>query len=129
MKILIVHNYYQQMAGEDAVVSNEMALLRSHGHDVRLFSAHNDEIRTVKDRIEICLSVAYNLSARDRLRKVVDDFRPDVAHVHNFFPQLTPAVFDAFRSAGVPAAFTLHNSESCARPVRSTTMNGSMSAA
>ena len=36
-------------------------------------------------------------------------FGPDVVHVHNFFPLLTPAIYDACRDAGVPVVQTLHN--------------------
>ena len=36
-------------------------------------------------------------------------FRPDVMHVHNFFPLLSPSIFDAARDAGVPSVLTLHN--------------------
>jgi hypothetical protein len=32
MRVLIVHNYYQQAGGEDSVVANERAMLESHGH-------------------------------------------------------------------------------------------------
>ena len=39
MRILLVHNFYQQFGGTDAVVANEAALLEQHGDDVRLFLA------------------------------------------------------------------------------------------
>ena len=45
MRILQVHNAYQQAGGEDAVVANEGTLLTGHGHEVRLWSVSNDEIQ------------------------------------------------------------------------------------
>ena len=44
MNILIIHNAYQQRGGEDSVVEDEIALLRSHGHNVVVYSRHNDEL-------------------------------------------------------------------------------------
>jgi DnaJ-class molecular chaperone len=44
--VLVAHNAYQQRGGEDAVVETEVALLQAHGHEVRLYSRHNDEVDT-----------------------------------------------------------------------------------
>ena len=45
-KVLIVHNYYQTPGGEDTVVENEKNLLINNGHEVVLYTRHNDEIKT-----------------------------------------------------------------------------------
>ena len=45
MKVLQVHNFYQQPGGEDSVYAAEFDLLKAHGHDVRQYSVHNDAIR------------------------------------------------------------------------------------
>ena len=44
MKVLLVHNYYKQAGGEDAVLANERALLTQYRHDVRLATVSNDAI-------------------------------------------------------------------------------------
>ena len=46
MKVLIVHNAYQQRGGEDAVVATEARLLAERGHDVVFYRRHNDELQT-----------------------------------------------------------------------------------
>src|SRR5512143_1642105 len=44
MKILLVHNHYQQPGGEDVVFAQERLLLRSHGHHVVTYQRSNIEI-------------------------------------------------------------------------------------
>ena len=44
MKILSVHNSYQLPGGEDQVFAQEADLLRSHGHEVVLYQASNDQV-------------------------------------------------------------------------------------
>lgn len=45
MRILMVHNYYQHWGGEDESTEQEIQLLKKYGHEVRLYSRHNDEIK------------------------------------------------------------------------------------
>jgi glycosyltransferase involved in cell wall biosynthesis len=107
--VLQVHNAYCQPGGEDQVVAVERELLESHGHEVRLFGADNDEIGGLWSRLATAWRAPYSPDVRRRLAGVLEEWRPEVVHVHNFFPLLTPAIFDACRAAGVPSAMTLHN--------------------
>jgi hypothetical protein len=45
MRILVVHNYYQQTGGEDQIFATECALLEARGHEVRRYTVHNDQIK------------------------------------------------------------------------------------
>ncbi len=109
MKILIVHNSYQQAGGEDTVVANEHALLEQHGYETRLWSVSNDVIVGPRSKISAAMRTAYSHPARDQLARIIGDFVPGVVHVHNFFPLLSPSVYDACRAAGVAVVQTLHN--------------------
>lgn len=109
MKILLVHNYYKQRGGEDAVVEQELSLLRERGHDVELHAVHNDAIQGWRGKLSAGLLAIYNPFAKQIFTERLQRFRPDVVHVHNFFPQLSPAIFDACRAARVPSVMTLHN--------------------
>lgn len=109
MRILIAHNMYQQSGGEDVVFRNEGELLRAHGHAVETLTVHNDAIQGLGARVRTALQVPYSEGGRGRLGSAIAAFRPDVVHVHNFFPLLTPAIYDACRDAGVAVVQTLSN--------------------
>lgn len=108
-RVLIVHNYYQHAGGEDSVVANEKRLLEDHGHPTTLYSVHNDAIAGFSDKMRVFRDVAYSAAARDALARQIAIVRPDVVHVHNFFPLLTTSIYDACRNVGVPVVQTLHN--------------------
>jgi glycosyltransferase involved in cell wall biosynthesis len=109
VRILLAHNYYQQRGGEDVVVEQELELLRAKGHAVALHSVHNDDIRGWRRTASAGALAVYNPAARAVLAEELRRFRPDIVHVHNFFPQLSPSLFDACRAADVPSVMTLHN--------------------
>ena len=109
MRVLLLHNYYRFGGGEDIVVHRERELLVAHGHDVRLYSASNKSVRTVWHGLMAAWQAPYSLGARRRVAAEIERFRPDIVHVHNFFPLLTPSVYDACHAAGVPVVQTLHN--------------------
>jgi glycosyltransferase involved in cell wall biosynthesis len=109
MRVLLVHNFYQITGGEDAVFQAERAILEEHGVDVSLFTVSNDSIRGPVRQAATALQVIYNPLARRTLARKLAELTPDVVHVHNFFPQLSPAIFDACRDAKIPSVLTLHN--------------------
>ncbi len=109
MNILIVHNRYQLAGGEDAVVQAEAALLESYGHDVSVLEVDNDSIVEVWGKAKAAISAIYSPSSRNLVSHAIAHHRSDIVHVHNFFPLLSPAVYDACLSAKVPVVQTLHN--------------------
>jgi glycosyltransferase involved in cell wall biosynthesis len=109
VRILVAHNRYQYSGGEDGVVRDEVALLERHGHAVRLIEQDNDAIRGLRGKITAAASVFYSSSSRARMKQAIDDFHPDLVHVHNWFPMLSPSVFMEASAAGVPTVQTLHN--------------------
>lgn len=108
-KILIVHNSYQQYGGEDAVVQAELSLLRDKGNDVRLFTVSNDSIKKLNSKIKIALASNYSLNSKQLLSNQLHNYKPDIVHVHNTFPILTPSIYDACKENEIPVVQTLHN--------------------
>ncbi|WBO85369.1 glycosyltransferase [Hymenobacter yonginensis] len=110
LRILLLHNYYQQPGGEDAVFRAERDLLRAHGHPVETLEFHNQELGTgIWAKLKAGLFGFYNPASARRLRQAIEDFQPDILHIHNLFPVASPAVLWAARQAGVPVVMTLHN--------------------
>ncbi|NMG05970.1 glycosyltransferase [Brasilonema sp. UFV-L1] len=109
MKILIAHNRYVYAGGEDVVVQAERELLESYGHNVLIWEVNNDSIVGIQGKVKAALSVVYSSTSREQIKEKISHFRPDIVHVHNFFPLLSPAVYDACRDANIPVVQTLHN--------------------
>ncbi|MGI5193281.1 glycosyltransferase [Streptomyces sp. CA-288835] len=113
MHILVVHNHYSsgQPSGENKVVDQEVELLRAAGHRVEVFERRSDDIagRSLLGKAAVPLLVPWNPAVRKELAARLRTSRPDVVHLHNVFPLLSPAVLAACADAGVPAVATLHN--------------------
>lgn len=113
LRVLVVHNRYRSAlpSGEDRVVDQEMSLLAEAGHHVTSFERHSDDIASmsVLDKLLIPFQVPWNAPARTELRARLQSERPDVVHIHNTFPLLSPSVLAACSDVGVPVAATLHN--------------------
>ena len=110
MKVLIVHNRYQQRGGEDAVVDAETRLLAANGIDVERLDADNDAIEGLVPKIQVSASqFGIPTTALSEFCGVISSFQPDVVHVHNWFPTLSPSIFNICRRANVPVVHTLHN--------------------
>ncbi|MGI5508679.1 glycosyltransferase [Streptomyces sp. CA-106131] len=113
MRVLVVHNRYAsaQPSGENKVVDQEVALLRGGGHQVEMFERRSDDIAAMSllAKVAVPLRVPWNPAVRTELAARLRTERPDVVHVHNVFPLLSPAVLAACADAGVPAVATLHN--------------------
>lgn len=113
MHVLVVHNRYSsaQPSGENNVVDQEAELLRAAGHRVEVFERRSDSIgaKSLPAKAAVPLLVPWNPSVRTELAARLRASRPDVVHVHNVFPLLSPAVIAACADADVPVVATLHN--------------------
>ncbi len=107
-RVLLVHNAYQQRGGEDSVVASEEALLRAHGHEVATYLRHNDDVPQVS-KLSLAAQAMWSRQSTAEVRERIAAFRPDVVHVHNTLPLVSPSVFWAAHRAGVPVVQTLHN--------------------
>lgn len=108
LRVLFVHNAYQHRGGEDSVVEAEMGMLEKNGHSVKLFSRHNDSIESMS-RISLAVGTVWSSNAAESLKAEVRRFAPDVVHVHNTFPLLSPSIYWAAAAQGKPVVQTLHN--------------------
>ena len=112
MKLLLAHNYYGSASpsGENQVFETEGSLLRERGHVVNEFTRHSDMLRAkgARGAVQGALSTPWNSFAAKSMREALAATQPDVVHVHNTFPLISPAVFHAIgqRAARV---LTLHN--------------------
>ena len=108
MRVLMVHNAYQQRGGEDFAVEREIELLRERGHQVSTFFVSNDDIANMS-RARLAADTLWSFSSKRFLKERLQNERPDVVHFHNILPLISPAAYYAAHSEGVPVVQTLHN--------------------
>lgn len=108
MKILLVHNFYQQQGGEDRVFQAEGSLLEEHGHHVIRYTIHNDQVKDF-NRIQLAGATIWNKAVYQDFQRIIRREGPHVSHFHNVFPLISPAAYYAVKAAGIPVVQTLHN--------------------
>ena len=109
MRILVAHNQYRQSGGEDGVFENEVRLLAASGHDVDTLVVSNDGVVSFLDKALTALRTVENPAGVAAMVRAIARSRPDIVHVHNFFPLLSPGIYKACRQAGIAVVQTLHN--------------------
>lgn len=111
MKILLAHNFYSQPGGEDTSFQAEREILAAAGHHVFQYTYRNAEISC--DGLFATAKLGFRtIWSRDtvaKLRTILRQESPDVAHFHNTFPLISPAAYYACREVGIPVVQTLHN--------------------
>ncbi len=108
MRVLVAHNAYQQRGGEDSVMEAEVALLRQRGHEVEVYLRHNSDLERM-GRAQAAVQALHSRRTSNEMKAVLAQFRPDVIHVHNTVPLISPSIYWAAAHAGVPVVQTLHN--------------------
>jgi glycosyltransferase involved in cell wall biosynthesis len=112
MRVMVIHNRYRSSAsGENAVAEQEIALLRSAGHEVVTYERESDEISgfSLPRKALLPARVIWSQEDHRALRRLLRSTEPDVAHVHNTFPLISPAAVHACGIERVPVVTTLHN--------------------
>lgn len=105
MRIFIIHNFYQHAGGEDVVFKQETALLQKE-HSVQTFSTQNSKgLRGIKQFI----AYPFNLRIVRDILKEVDQFKPEVVHIHNMHYAIGPWLIRKLHAKGYPIVITLHN--------------------
>ena len=113
MKILVIHNFHRSgsASGDDLVFSQETALLEKYGHTVIRYSVSNDSFdrASVFQKIMLTCGMLWSFRHYRSVRQICQAERPDIVHVHTFFPLLSPSILYAAKRAGCPVIATLHD--------------------
>ncbi len=113
MKILMVHDYYSIRGGEDSCFERETALLQRNDVEVVTYSRRNtdDTAGSLSWNAKLALGIRTIWSHSDyqALRRLIRTEKPDLMHVQNSFPLISPSAYYAARHEDVPVIQTLHN--------------------
>ncbi len=109
MRVLILHNRYRIPGGEDVVVQAEKDLLESKGHCVALLEVNNDDITSIAAKVKVGINTIYSYHSKQLVLEKITSFQPEIVHIHNFFPVLSPSIYYACYENDIPVVQTLHN--------------------
>lgn len=127
MRILYCNKYNYPFSGTEVYLFELMELMRGQGHEVALFSMTDPRGEpTPYDRhfvphIDFKAKAGwwqkarraghaiYSTEARRRIRGMIEDFRPDVAHVRNIYHHLSPSILWELKAQGVPVLYHLND--------------------
>lgn len=138
MKVLIANKFYYPRGGDCVVAMSTRRLLAEAGHEVRVFAMDYPDNVEMPESAGFASRVDFSDSLPGKLRavgrifghagvrrafgRVLDEFRPDVVHLHNIHSYLSPALAEEARQRGIRTVWTLHDYKlicpaySCRRP-------------
>jgi glycosyltransferase involved in cell wall biosynthesis len=127
MRILFCNKYNYPFSGTEVYLFEVMELMRSQGHHVALFSMADPRGQpTPYDRhflphidfksasgwfhkISLSVQAIYSREARRRIRAMIAEFQPDVAHVRNIYHHLSPSILWELKAQKVPVVYHLND--------------------
>ena len=110
MKILLIHNKYGQFSGEESVVYWQKKILEDHNNEVVTYYKRSDEIDNLNfGKIQAFLAGIHGSKAIEDLKRMIISEKPDIVHIHNLFPFISPAILPVIKNMGLPIVMTVHN--------------------
>jgi len=108
MRILLVHNFYQKVGGEDIVFELEKELLSSKKHEVVTYTKHNKDIQQYS-QFQKGINTTWNKNEYKAIERQIELVKPDIVHIHNTFPIISPSIYYAITRNHLPIIQTIHN--------------------
>jgi glycosyltransferase involved in cell wall biosynthesis len=111
MRVLVAHNFYRSNApsGENQLVQAEVALLRGAGVDVVEMFEDSDSIPPgVRGVLRAAPGPVYSPSGVRRFTRMLAETQPDVVHLHQVEPLISPWVVRVAAKHDVPVVQTVH---------------------
>ncbi|GAB6268097.1 MAG: glycosyltransferase family 4 protein [Smithella sp.] len=127
MKILMANKFFYVNGGSETVFFQEREFLVNRGYHVIDFSMQDERnfdsvyaglfvdninyesTEGFSRKLKTAASFIHSSEAVRKLEKLLKQERPDVAHLHNIYHQLTPAIIPVLKKAGVKVVLTLHD--------------------
>lgn len=125
MKILLIDVYNFNKGGAETVCFNTGKLLEKHGHQVVYFclkwkennpspySKYFPESKATRTgffkTVKNVINYFYHFEAAQKIEQLVKDEKPDIAHIHLLWGQITPSIFPVLKRYNIPILFTVHD--------------------
>lgn len=107
-RVLMLHNRYLQLGGEDFSFDAEAELLRRNDCHVDEFVLDNGDVERL-GKIRTAVRSIWSLDTYREIRNRLRGGRYDIVHVQNFFPLISPSAYYAARAEGAAVVQSLRN--------------------
>jgi glycosyltransferase involved in cell wall biosynthesis len=104
----MVHNYYQERGGEDLSFEAERRALEYAGVTVHTYIDTNYRVDTMGG-LGAAVRCTWSTEAHRDIRDIIRETRPQLMHVQNSFPLVSPSIYYAARAEGVPVIQSIRN--------------------
>lgn len=127
MKVLLIHKFHYMLGGTETFHYNLAEALIAEGHEVIFFSMYdernipcaqdkyfvsnvnyNDSNLGAIQKIKIGLKLIYSFEAKKNIEKLIQDEKPDIAHIGLLHRQITFSVVDVLKKHNIPVVMHLH---------------------
>lgn len=138
-KVLIASKFYYHRGGDTDVAIAQEKLLRENGFETAVFAMdYPDNLQTpwnayFAPQVEFAGGIGGKLRAAARIfgigdvrkcfKRILDNFRPDIVHLHNIHSYLSPVLAEMAHARGIRVVWTLHDYKPVC-PAYSCTYNG-----
>lgn len=110
MKILMIHNEYAAVSGEEIQFYQIADILRKNKHEVQLYTRSSAEIeKKIFGKIKSFFTGIYNPVSRRKIGKLLETLKPDIVFVQNLFPLISPSILPIVKKTGVPLVMRVAN--------------------
>ena len=105
-KILLIHNTYRNLGGEDIAVASEVEVLKKHYDIKELYFSNLDT-----GYISLLMTLFFNRSLKSEnvVRKAITEYSPDLIYVHNTWFNASLGIFRVLQNSKVPIFLKIHN--------------------
>jgi len=129
MKILEINKFNYLQGGADKHFLDLVKLLRSKGNEVAVFAMHNNrndfspwkkyfvsrvgygKNDSFWEKFKGALRMFYSFEARRKIKKLLNDFQPDIVHIHNIYHQISPSILSVIKKKNIPIVMTVHDNK------------------
>ena len=126
MKILQINSHHKMIGGAERYYLELSDLLRKKGHTVANFSLLDSKNypsrwakyflgeldfgkNDYKSFIKKVFRMFSSLEAKRKMRKLLDDFKPDIVHIHNIYYYISPSILAVIKKRKIPVVQTVHD--------------------
>jgi len=124
----MAHKFFHPAGGPETVLFQSMRVLNSLGHEVIPFSMkhprnlktpysryfvtevdYNNHNGDILKKLKTAVNLIYSVEAEKKMEKLINDTRPQLAHLHNIYHQISPSILRALKRHSIPVVMTLHD--------------------